>query len=59
MKFSVPESNILHLNFDIVIALGFRKMGWARKNESAYLLMHENCCNALVLAMSASLNKLK
>jgi hypothetical protein len=59
MKISVPESSILQLNFDIVDALGFRKMGWARTNEFAYLLTHETNCNARVLAMSKSLSKLQ
>ena len=59
MKISVPGSNILHLNFDIVLALGFRKRGWARTNEFAYLLTQENDCNAFVLAMSTSQNKYK
>jgi len=59
MKISVPGNSTLHLNFDNVLALGFRKTGWAKTNESAYLLTQENDCNALVLAMSTSLSKLK
>jgi hypothetical protein len=59
VKISVPGISILHLNFDTVLALGFRKTELARTNELAYLLTQENDCNALVLAMSTSLNKLK
>jgi hypothetical protein len=59
MTISMPGNSILHLNFDTVLALGFRKTGWAKTNEFAYLLTQENDCDALVLAMSTSLNKLR
>jgi len=52
MKISVPGSSIIHLNFDTVLALGFRKTGWAKTNGFPYLLKQENECNALVLPMS-------